>query len=572
MIDVKDALPVARGDAPADVLFTNGRVVNVFSGTIETTDVVVYAEHVVGLGPGYEARAVVDLDGAYLAPGLIDAHVHIESSLCVPASFASAVLPRGVTCVVTDPHEIANVAGSDGVAFMLESSRTLPLHVVVMAPSCVPATHMETSGAALPASALASLLEGGVVHGLAEVMNVPGTIHGDDEVTAKLAAFRARPRDGHAPGLSGKALNAYAVAGPGSDHECTTVEEAREKLSRGLYVFIREATNAHNLHDLLPLVTPENHRRICFCTDDRQPADLLEQGGIDYMVREAIASGIEPVTAFRMATLNTAEWFGLHDRGAVAPGRVADFVIFDDLNAPTARQVYARGELVGEDGRMHPSVDLNVPAPLASVRSSVNVDWDAVDFRIPARGRRVRVIGALENQLITETRVLEATVEDGEAVADPDRDVLKVAVIERHRASGAMGRGFVQGFGLQRGALAGTVAHDHHNLIVIGADDVSMRTAARAVGEMEGGLVVADGDAVLAALPLPVAGLMSGRPIEDVRAGYGDLLDAASALGSALHDPLMAMSFMGLEVIPTLKLTDQGLVDVERFEVVPLFV
>jgi adenine deaminase len=564
-------IAVARGDVPADLLLTNVRLVNVFSGQIEETAIALYGGYVAGIGQGYAARATVDLAGAYVAPGFIDAHVHIESSLCVPAQFAAAVLPCGVTTVVVDPHEIANVAGVAGIRFMAESSRDLPLSVVVMAPSCVPATDMETNGARLEADHLAPLLQEGSVHGLAEVMNFPGVLAGDEGVMEKLSVFAGRPQDGHAPGLTGKQLNAYVAAGIGSEHECTTVAEAAEKLSRGLYVLIRQATNAQNLRPLLPLVTPANSRRICLCTDDRVPADLLGEGSIDYMVREAIAFGIDPIVALQMATLNPAEWFGLRDRGAIAPGRRADLIVFDDLYALRVRQVYAGGYLVAEDGAMRPEIMLaNRPAP-AAVASSVNVDWSKVDFRVPARGSKIRVIGALPDQLVTELRLLDATCVDGLAVADASRDLLKMAVVDRHKASGAMGLGFIQGIGLRRGAMAGTVAHDHHNLGVVGAADVSMWTAARAVAALGGGLAVADGETVMATLPLPVAGLMSERSVAEVRDGYDALLAAAAALGSPLHDPFMAMSFMALEVIPRLKLTDQGLVDVEAFRIVGLF-
>ena len=571
-MNTSELLAVARGDQPADLLLCNGRVVNVLSGDIEDTDVALFGGRIAGVGAGYSAVETVDLQGAFIAPGLIDAHVHIESSLCLPAQFAAAVVPRGVTTVAADPHEIANVAGVDGVRYMAACSKALPLQVVLMAPSAVPATHMETSGASLSAEDLAALLAEGTVHGLAELMNFPGVVYGDPDVLAKIAAFGGRPLDGHAPALSGQALNAYAAAGAGSDHECATVAEAAEKLARGLYILIREATNAKNLHELLPLVNEHNNRRICFCTDDRIPSDLIMQGSIDHILRETIAFGIEPVTAFRMATLNSAEWFGLHDRGAVAPGRRADLMVFDDLRAPSAAQVYAGGRLWAEGGRLlgDPAQD---PAPVpAVVSSSVRVAWDAFDLRIPADGARARVIGSLHDQVLTEERILAPLVRDGQAVADPARDILKMAVVDRHTASGATGLGFIQGFGLNRGAIAGTVAHDHHNLIVIGADDESMTTAARTVAEMGGGLAVAEGPQALATLPLPVAGLMSDRPLGEVRNRYDSLLDAAHEFGSSIGDPFMAMSFMALEVIPKLKLTDQGLVDVEAFDFVDLFV
>ncbi len=565
---LEERLAVARGDEPATLALRNARVINVYTGDIEHTDVIIHQDAIVALGPGYTAHEEVDLDGAYVAPGLIDAHVHIESSLVTPPEFARAVLPRGITTVVTDPHEIANVHGLDGIRYMLQASRDLPLSVYVMAPSCVPATPMETNGATLSADDLRPLLEEPRVLGLAEMMNFPGTVFGDADVLAKLRLFRDKVIDGHCPGLTGKHLNAYVAAGIGSDHESTTVEEAEEKLRRGMYIFIREATNARNLRSLLPLVNERTHRRLCFCTDDRQPGDLLDAGSIDMMVRVAIEEGVDPIIALRMATLNPAEYFRLHDRGGIAPGKRADLIVFPDLRRPEPTLVLAGGRVVAQNGVLRPET---VVPDVPPSPPSMHVAWDAVNFRIPARGTRIRVIGHIPDQLVTEHLVMDARVDGGEVVADPQRDLLKMAVIDRHRASGRMGLGFIRGFGLKRGALAGTVAHDHHNLVVIGADDRSMMTAARAVGEMGGGLAVAVGEHIVAQLPLPVAGLMSDRPIEDVRRGYDRLGAAAHELGSPLHDPFMAMSFMALEVIPHLKLTDHGLVDVDAFRIVDLF-
>jgi adenine deaminase len=560
---------IARGDQPAAVLLKNVNLVNTFTGEVYRTEIAIRRSRIVGLGEGYEAETVIDLDGRYVAPGYIDAHVHIESSMCIPREFAKAVIPRGVTSVVTDPHEIANVLGLEGISFMLDQAKYGPLSMYVMASSCVPATHMETTGATLEAHDIEHLRGDPWVLGLAEMMNYPGVVFGDKIVLDKLEAFEGSIIDGHCPGMTGKPLNAYVAAGIMSDHECTTVEEAREKLRLGMTLFIREATNAHNLLALLPVITHGNSHRICFCTDDRQPADLLDQGSIDYMVRTAIENGVDPVRAIQMGTINIANYFGLRDRGGITPGGRADFFIFSDLNNPVAEQVYRGGYLVAEHGEMLPIQEPRRPIQL---RSTVNVRWEMVDFAIPVETAQVRVIGSIPDQLVTEHRIEDVKQVDGCAVSDPERDILKMAVIERHRAGGHMGKGFIQGIGLKRGAIAGTVAHDHHNLVVIGVDDESMMVAARAVADMGGGLVAVDGGEVIAQLPLPVAGRLSDRPIAEVRAAMDELLGAARRLGSPLHDPFMAMSFMALEVIPHLKLTDAGLIDVDQFKAVDLFV
>ncbi len=567
-MELAQIIKVARGDEPADTLLKNGKILNVFTGEIIESDLAIVHSRIVGLGP-YEAEKTVDLEGRYVAPGLIDSHVHIESAMVPPPEFARAVVPRGTTTVVTDPHEIANVLGLEGIRYMLEMAKRNPLSIYVNVPSCVPSTHMETTGASLEWYDLEPLQREAYVIGLAEVMNFPGVVAGDDNVLNKIRSFKGRVKDGHCPGLSGKRLNAYVNASIGSDHECTTVVEALEKLRLGMYVFIREATNAHNLKPLLPLITPDNAHRICFCTDDRQPADLLAEGHIDFMIRTAIAEGVPPMIAFRMATLNPSEYFHLHDRGAIAPGRRADLMIFSNLQKPVAEMVYRGGKLVAENGVARP---WERSTRRSILRSSMNVDWSQVNFTMPVAGKQVRIIGAIPDQLLTEAFIEETPQAEGRVVADSERDLLKMAVIERHLATGKVGKGLVRGIGLKQGAIASTVAHDHHNIVVIGADDHSMMTAARAIAETRGGMAAADGDSVLARLPLPIAGLMSDQPIERVRDEMADLLTAAHHLGSSLHDPFMAMSFLALPVIPSLKLTDHGLVDVDKFEVVPLFV
>ena len=572
-MDLAQTIKVARGDAPADLALRNGNLINVYTGEIYESDIMIAEDKIVAVGPGYQAREEKDLGGRYVAPGFIDAHVHIESSMVTPPQFARAVVPRGTTSVVSDPHEIANVCGLDGIHYMLDASKGLPLTVYVNASSCVPATHMGTAGADLDAAQLASLRDHPSVLGLAEMMNYPGLILGDPGVLAKVEAFAGRMIDGHSPGVSGPWLNAYIAAGIGSDHECTTVEEALERLRLGMYVFIREATGARNLTDLLPAVTPENSRRCCFCTDDRHANDLLDDGHIDHLLPLAIAHGLDPVTAIRMATLNTAEWFRLYDRGAIAPGKRADLVVFGDLMDIRPEFVFSAGQLVAQDGGLVG----DWPTPLvdeSAVRDTVRVNWDAINehtFKIPAQGPKARVIGVLEGQLVTQHLIEPISRDNGHAAADPERDILKMAVIERYKDTGNVGLGFIHGMGLQAGALAASVAHDHHNIVVIGADDKSMLTAARAVGEMGGGFVVSNEDRVIAALPLPIGGIMSDRPIDAVREEMDTLLINSAALGSEMHDPFMVMGFMALEVIPALKLTDQGLVDVEQFKLVPLF-
>jgi adenine deaminase len=562
-------ISVARGEEEAEMSLKNARLVNVLSGEIHETDIAVAGNRVVGLGE-YVAKEVVDLQGSYICPGFIDGHVHIESSMLRIPEFARVVVPHGTTTVVADPHEIANVLGLDGILYMMESSRGSPLEVFFMLPSCVPSTELETAGSRLMSYDLSPLLREDWVVGVAEMMNYPGVLDRNGDVLARIAIAGGKRVDGHAPRLSGKDLNAYIAAGIASDHESSSLQEAREKLQRGMYVMIREGSVARNMEALLGLVTPENARRCMLVSDDNDPAQLLEHGHMDHIVRKAVGLGLDPVLAIQMATINAAEYFGLRDLGAVAPGYRADMVVFDDFDSFRIEKVFRGGRLVSEFGEMLDMGGERRPVPL---RGTVNVSWiELEDFRIEAQGSRVRVIELTPNQLVTRQVVRQVKVEEGMATADVERDVLKLAVIERHLASGNTGLGFVKGFGLKRGALASSVAHDSHNIIVVGTNDEDMMTAAVQIVKMQGGLVVAADGEVLATVPLPIAGLMSEKSAKELSVEMQDIEQAARDLGCTVSSPFMAMSFLALPVIPRLKLTDKGLVDVKKFGFVPLFV
>ena len=566
-------LACARGETPCDLVLKNGRVVNTFSGEILDQDVGIFQGRIAGVGQ-YRGQREIDLKGRYLCPGFIEGHIHIESSMLSPARFARAVVPRGTTAVICDPHEIANVLGMEGVRYMLESGKNLPLDIFSMIPSCVPATDMETSGATLNPEDIDALLDRPGVPGLAEMMNFPGTIGGAPEILAKLqtALNRGLVIDGHAPGVTGKQLQAYCGAGISSDHECTTLEEAREKLRAGMYIFIREGSTAKNLEALLPLITPESAQWFLLVSDDRHPDDLMAQGHLDHILRQAVALGLDPITALKMVTINPAIRFDLKMRGALAPGYLADAVVVDDLSAFTVHQVYKDGRLVAQDGR---TIDQHF-SPMQTVQDvsptgSVHINWSAVDFRIPARNGKIRVIECVEEQIITGMVELMPTISKNEAVADPARDLLKIAVIERHRASGNMTNGFVRGFGLREGAMASTVAHDSHNLIVVGTSDELMLAAARLVAENDGGIALLDHNNSLV-LPLPVGGLMSTDSLQEVVETLLGLKKLADTMNIQIKNPFMLLSFLALPVIPTLKITDKGLVDVIAFQTVPLWV
>lgn len=562
-------LAVARGDEPADLVLAGAKVLSVFTGELLDADVAICGEHVAGVGSGYEGAEVVDVSGHILLPGFVDGHMHLESTKLMVDEFARAALPWGTTTVVLDPHEIANVFGLDGVRAILEHAAEVPLDCYVMVSSCVPASPFESSGATVTAEDIARFLaEEPNAIGLAEMMDFPGVVAGHDDVVAKVEAAAGRHIDGHAPGLTGKPLNAYLAAGVRSDHECTTHAEALEKRRLGMWIMIREGSAARNLEALLPLVLELGPANCLLCTDDREPDHLLEQGHINDVIRKAVALGCPPADAVIMGTLNAARYHRLHDLGAIAPGYLADVVAVPDLEAFRPARVWKRGRLVAENGR---AIDFPKIAAPDWMRGSVHVrHLVANDFAMSASGR-VRVIGVEAGQIVTKALEDEPAVRDGWASADPGRDLAKIAVIERHMDSGRIGLGFVRGFGLKRGALASSHAHDAHNVVVVGVDDVDMAAAANRLREVGGGQVaVADG-AVLAEVPCPIGGLLSDLPVEQVAAAVRAMDEAAhGTLGATLPSPFMAMSFMALSVVPELKLTDRGLVDVNRFELVPL--
>jgi len=562
MTDLARRLAVARGDEPADLVVRGGRVLSVFTREWLETDVAIADGYVAGLGD-YEGTEEVDASGRFVVPGFIDAHMHLESPKLLPDEFARLVLPLGTTAVVADPHELANVLGTDGVHWLLDFCTELPLDVYFMASSSVPASRFESPRRALNEGDLQGLLRRRRVLGLAEMMNFPGVIAGNKNELTKLGLTGATHVDGHAPGVVGKHLNAYAAAGIRSDHEALTVEEGRERLRVGMWVLIREASMARNLQALLPLVEEFGTSRIAFCTDDKDPDDIAENGHINGMVRDAVAAGIAAEDALVLASLNPALWHGLDELGALAPGYQADVVLLPDLESFRPELVLKRGSPVEEIARSE------VPE---WVKHTVRIGPVVAErFRIEWHNKaKARVIGLVPDQVVTKSLVETLTIRDGEAVADPERDLAKIAVLERHLGTGRVGLGFVRGFGLGRGALGSTVAHDAHNLVVVGMNDADMARVVERLAELGGGIAAVENGEVLAELPLPVGGLLSDLPLAEVVERSRACTEAAERLGCQGATPFLTMSFLALSVIPSLKITDQGLVDVDRFELVPL--
>ena len=580
-MNLRGLVSVARGQMPADLLLKNARIINTFVGEIEQGDVAIYGDRVAGIGDYNQAKEVIDLQGRFLAPGLINGHTHIESSMLHPARYTQAVVPRGTSALVTDLHEIANTCGYRGIKFVLDWAQKLPLDMFFMAPSCVPASHLETSGSRISSREIEKILAYPNVIGLGEMMNFPGVVGGDEEVLAKLRVSEGKVIDGHAPGLTGRELNAYLSAGVRSDHESTTLQEGREKLRRGMYLMIREGSSEKNLDVLLPLVADNTYKRCLFVVDDRSCTDLLREGDIDAVVRKAISKGLDPVRAIQMATINTAEYFRLYDRGAIAPGYIANLITINDLAKLEIDMAFYKGKLVASRGK-----PLFPPPPVTlELKDTVRIKPpSAKSLRISLLGRErlgpalsllkdkgetsaenYPVIEIIPGQIVTKKALEKVRVVDGVVMPDVERDILKLVVVERHKASGNVGVGLVKGFGLKKGALASSVAHDSHNIIVVGADDLDILKAIEEINRLQGGLVVCADLEILASLPLPIAGLLSAEPLDVVVFQHETVEKAAASLGNLPPSPFAILSFLALPVIPELRLTDLGLVDVNEF-------
>ncbi len=559
-------ISVAKGELPADLILANAKVVNVFTGEIEPGNVAICVDRIAGVGDYHQAEQVLDLKGKYLAPGLINGHTHLESSMLDIGQYARAVVPRGTSAVVTDLHEIANVCGMEGIRYVLNCARRLPLELFLMAPSCVPATPLETSGATLEPEDIRQLLRWKGCIGLGEVMNFPGVLNANATVLNKINLAGGRIVDGHAPGVTGKDLSAYIAAGILSDHESVSLDEARGKLQQGMFVMIREGSSEKNLDALLPLVTDKTYKRCMFVVDDRSCVDLLKDGDIDAVVRKAIRSGLDPVRAIQMATINTADYFRLGRIGAIAPGYLANLVVLDDLFNLTIDMVFYQGHLVARGGKpLFPLYQAAVKGPT----NTVNIKPFTIEaLTLLPSGETEPIIEIVPGQIITRKRLEKIRATGGVIMPDVSRDILKLVVVERHKATGNIGLGLVSGFSLKKGALASSIAHDSHNIIVVGTNDEDIRMAIREIERLQGGLVVAAEGRVLASLALPIAGLLSDEPLEVVVSRLERLEQLAKDLGTMLPSPFSTLSFLALPVIPELRLTDLGLVDVNEFRLI----
>jgi adenine deaminase len=557
---------VARGDVPADLLLKNARIINTFAGDVEEGNVAIYGDRIAGVGDYNAAKQIIDLKGSYLAPGLINGHTHIESSMLHPAQYAQAVVPRGTTSIITDLHEITNVAGLDGMKFVINWAKNLPLDMFFMVPSCVPATHMETSGAEITDNDIKKALKWQNVIGLGEMMNFPGVINGVEQALDKILAAHGRVIDGHAPGIHGRQLNAYIAAGIRSDHESTVFEEAKEKLRRGMYIMIREGSSEKNLDELLPLVNDRTYKRCLFVVDDRSCSDLLYEGDIDAVVRKAIKIGLEPVKALQLATINSAEYFRLYDRGGIAPGYIANLITITDLQNLEIDMVFYKGQMVAKQGNNLMPIPKTTGSELSGTMHVKPFSIDSLKLR--ASSENFPVIEIVPGQIITKKSIAKVKTQHGAIVTDIKEDVLKLVVVERHKATGNIGLGMVKGFKLERGALASSVAHDSHNIVSVGTNDSDIFTAIKEVEKLHGGLVVCADGRILASLPLPIAGLLSPEPLKVVVNEFDNVEKAAARLGKLPPAPFSLLSFIALPVIPELRLSDLGIVDVLAFKLI----
>ncbi len=563
-MNLAELISVARGDSLPDLLLKNAHIINTFIGEIEQGNVAIYDGKIAGIGDYTEAKEIIDLEGEYLSPALIDGHIHIESSMLHPARYAEAVVPRGILASVTDLHELANVCGIQGIRFVIDWGGNLPMDIFFMAPSCVPSTSLETSGARISVEEIEQILTLQNVIGLGEMMNFPGVINGDNEILRKINAAQGKIIDGHAPGLSGKKLNAYKAAGILSDHECTTFEEGSERLKRGMYLMIREGSSEKNLDALLPLINDNTYKRCFFVVDDRTCSDLLREGDVDAVVRKAISHGLAPIRALQLATINAAEYFQLGNLGAIAPGYLANLITFTELPKLTVDMVFYQGKLVAKKGKCLFSTPQISPGLTNTIH--IKKPFTTEQLKLTANSETQPVIEIVPGQIVTRKRLQKVKSDRGIIVSDIENDILKLVVVERHKASGNIGVGLVKGFGLKKGALASSIAHDSHNIIAVGTNDADIFTAIEQIENLQGGLVVCAAGQTLASVPLPIAGLLSPEPLKTVVVQFEQLEKAAASLGNLPAAPFSILSFLALPVIPELRLTDLGLVDVAAFK------
>ncbi len=562
--ELSNNIKKARGDQICEMVFKNANIINVFSGEIIKGDLAIDGNKIIGIGK-YKGRTQIDLDGKYISPGFVDSHVHIESSMSSPSEFAKIIVARGVTTIIADPHEIANVKGLDGIKYIIEESKDIPLDVYVMLPSCVPATDFENSGAILEAKELKTLIDEKSVLGLGELMNYPGVIAGDDRILDKLTVFKDHIIDGHGPVISGLDLNAYAIAGVKTEHECSTVEEVIDRIRLGMYVLVREGSAARDLKNIISAVNKDNLRRFMFCTDDKHPDDLIKEGSIDFNIKLGIRSGIDPVDAIKMATLNSCECYGLKNKGAIAPGYIADLVVIDNLDDFNILSVYKGGKLVGENGRALFESDENSPAHMIDTVNIKKVDIE--DLNIKMNSNQANVISVIEDSLVTKKSIRQVKVEDG-SFKYSDNGILKLAVVERHKKTGNIGLGLIENFNIKKGAIGSTIGHDSHNMIVVGDNDEDILKAINELESIGGGITLVSDGKVEKSLKLEIGGIMTSKPAENTIKTLEEMISLAyNKLGVNIGiDPFMTLAFMALPVIPSLKLTDKGLFDVEEFD------